>query len=318
MKDIKCYPNNRDEFVGAETLMKWLHGRTSGVFSADGTAAVSAAQNKMAVTLSDGYGWITDEEKNGVVWWVDWQKTTGQLLELSIDPADSILDRIDRLIIEWTTTNYSEYPIAKILKGSNSSNPSAPVLTNNSTTRQISLARIYIAAGTLSLTNSMITDERLDDTVCGIVTDRVEVDTSMMHAQVEATLAELRQQTDETLNDTQNQASAVLSAIEEELANLEAGTGVELRKLQFTDTVVPVSAFEADDTYQDFPYRASVALEGVISTMIPDVVLGVADATSGNYAPVAECYNGGVYLYAASSPEGEMTIPTIICWKGNA
>ena len=50
--------------------------------------------------------------------------------------------------------------------------------------------------------------------------------------------------------------------------------------------------------------------------MIPEVVLGVADAIDGNFAPVAATYNGGVYLYAASAPESAITIPTIICWKG--
>jgi hypothetical protein len=74
----------------------------------------------------------------------------------------------------------------------------------------------------------------------------------------------------------------------------------------------------ADTTYEDFPFRASVPLEGVIESMIPEVVFGLLDATSGNFAPVAETYNGGVYLYASDLPEVDVTIPVIICWKGNA
>ena len=52
--------------------------------------------------------------------------------------------------------------------------------------------------------------------------------------------------------------------------------------------------------------------------MIPEVVLSVADAIDGNFAPITATYNGGVYLYAASAPESAITIPTIICWKGGA
>ena len=52
--------------------------------------------------------------------------------------------------------------------------------------------------------------------------------------------------------------------------------------------------------------------------MVPDVILGVKDAMSGNFAPVSESYNGGVYIYAASVPEAAITIPTILCWKGNS
>lgn len=294
MVEIKNYPNNIDEYVGAETLMKWLHGRTSGVFAADGSLSVAAKNNSMAVTVTDGYGWQVDAEGNGVVWWIDTQKTTGQLLELAIDPADGTLSRIDRVIEEWTTTLYTSRPVIRVLKGTLSSNPQPPALTNNSTTRQLSLARVSVPAGTTSITPALVTDERLDTSVCGLVTDKVSIDTSTMNSQFQA----------------------LLSSIQNELSDLEAGTGVELKKLLFKDVSVTTSAFVADTTYSDFPYRASVPLEGVVSTMIPDVVLPVEAATSGNFAPVCEAYNGGVYLYAASAPETGITIPTIICWRG--
>lgn len=307
MANIKSFPNNQDEYIGAEYVMKWLHGRTSGVFAADNNAAVAALQGAMAVTVSDGLGWITNSEGDGVVWWNDVEKTNGAKLQLTVDAADSTLNRIDRVIVEWKTTNYVDLPEIKILKGTAAGTATAPALTNNSTVRQLSLARISIAAGTTALTNSMITDERLDPDICGIVTEQVKIDTSMIHAQVDAVCTE-----------TQEQAAAVLLAIQNELAALEAGAGVELRKLQFTNTIVPAESFVDDTTYQDFPFRAAVELTGVISSMIPDVVLALSDATSGNFAPVAECYNGGIYLYAASAPDAALTVPTIICWKGNA
>ena len=307
MANIKSFPNNQDEYIGAEYVMRWLHGRTSGVFGADNNAAVAAVQGAMAVTVSDGTGWMSNNNSDGVVWWNDNEAANGSKLQLSVDSADSTLNRIDRVIVEWKTTNYVDYPEIKILKGTTSSIASAPSLTNNSTVRQISLARISIPAGTISLTNSLITDERLDTSVCGLVTEKVSVDTSMISNQVQAVLTE-----------TQEQSAAVLQAINDELAQLEAGTAVELKKLQFTNTTVAKAAFVADSTYQDYPYRASVALTGVLSSMIPDVVLSAVDATSGNFAPVAACYDGGIYLYAASVPDDVTTIPTILCWKGNA
>lgn len=307
MSEIKSFPNNQDTYIGAEEVMRWLHGRTSGVFAADDNAAVAAVQNSMAVTVSDGTGWIADADANGVVWWNDTENTSGSKLQLTIDGADSVLDRIDRVVVTWKTTNYVALPTITVLKGTASSAAIAPALTNNSTQRQISLARVSVPAGTTALTNSLITDERLDTSVCGLVTDNISVDTSMINNQVQAVLSE-----------TQEQSAAVLKAINDELAQLEAGTAVELKKLQFTNTSVAKSAFVADSTYQDYPYRASIALTGVLSSMIPDVVLSLTDATSGNFAPVAACYDGGVYLYAASAPDAAITIPTILCWKGNA
>ena len=297
MASIKSFPNNQDEYVGAEYVMKWLHGRTSGVFGANGNAAVAALGTPgMAVTVSDGVGWMSNGNGDGVVWWNDSEAVNTSKLQLSIDAADGVLNRIDRIIVEWKTTNYVDLPEIKVLKGSVSSTAKAPNLTNNGTVRQISLARITVNAGVTAITASMITDERLDTGVCGLVTDWVSIDTSMMHSQFEALLA----------------------AIQKELADLEAGTAFELKKLQFSN--VPVSAvdFVSDTTYQDFPYRAGVALSGVIESMIPEIVLSVEDATSGNFAPVAESYNGGVYLYATSAPESDITIPTIIAWRGNS
>ena len=296
MASIKSFPNNQDEYIGAEYVMKWLHGRTSGVFGANGNAAVSALETPgMAVTVSDGVGWMSNVNGDGVVWWNDHEAVNTSKLQLDIDAADGVLNRIDRIIVEWKTTNYVDLPEIKVLKGATSSKAKAPALTNNSTVRQISLARIAVNAGVTAITASMITDERLNTSVCGLVTDRVSIDTSMMHSQFEA----------------------LLEAIQKELADLEAGTAVELKKLQFSNVSVSKGDFVSDTTYQDFPYRAGVSLSGVIESMIPEVVLSVDDALSGNYAPVAESYNGGVYLYAGSPPDADITIPTIIMWRGN-
>lgn len=293
MGSIKSFPNNRDEYIGAECAMRWLHGRTSGVFAADNNAAVSAVQSSMAVAVSDGLGWLTDSDGNGIVWWNDAEKSAGAKLQLTVDSADGVLNRIDRVIVEWQTTDYADLPEIKILKGTASSTAVAPALTNNGTKRQISLAQISIAAGTTAITASMITDERLDPAVCGLVTESVAIDTTTMQAQFEA----------------------LLSAIQETLAQIEGGSAYELKKLSFSNTSVAAASFVADSTYTDFPYRASVPLTGVTSSMTPEVVFGVTEAMSGTFAPVAETYNGGVYIYAAEVPNAAITIPTILCWR---
>ena len=296
MAEIKSFPNNQDVYVGAEWVMKWLHGRTSGVFGAESNLATSAVTDSMSVEVSDGVGWLSNAKRDGIVFWNDNEQTSGSKLRLTHDVADGALDRIDRIVVTWATTNYVALPTISILKGTASSNPVAPSLTNNNIQRQISIARVNIPAGTVSLSPSMITDERLDPEVCGIVTETIEIDTSTM----------------------QNQFEALLESIQNELKDLEAGTGVELKKLQFNNVSVEADDFLSDETYEDFPFRASVSLEGVIESMIPEVIFGLLDATSGNFAPVAESYNGGVYLYASDVPETDVTVPVIICWRGNA
>ena len=96
------------------------------------------------------------------------------------------------------------------------------------------------------------------------------------------------------------------------------GTGVELKKMQFNNTTVSPSAFVENATYEEqgYKFRAAVALDGVIESMIPEVIFGMSDAAGGIFAPVAESYNGGVYIYAARELEEAVTIPVIICWRG--
>ena len=306
MAEIKSFPNNQDVYVGAEWVMKWLHGRTSGVFGADGNLATSVVPNSMSIEVSDGIGWMSNENGDGVVFWNDSEESTGSKLTLTHDVADSALDRIDRIVVTWETTNYAALPTISILKGTASSSPVPPALTNNNVQRQISLRQQRIPAGAISLSVSLGTDERLNPNVCGIVTESIKIDTSTIYERVNTVLKDVDEQTD-----------AVLDAIQKELADIEAGVGVELRKLQFNNVTVPKSSFIEDSTYSDYPYRAAIALDGVISSMIPEVILGLVDATDGNFAPVAQSYNGGVYLYAASPPEYAVTVPTIICWKGN-
>lgn len=291
---IKSFPNNSEEFIGAEYVMKWLHGRTSGVFPGGGNAAVTAMTTPgMGVQVSDGVGWLSNSGSDGIVWWVEDEAKNGAKRQLTIATADSALARIDRVVVEWNTTNYADLPELKILQGAASSSPSAPLLTNSSTVRQISLARISVAAGTTAITAAMITDERLDSSVCGLVTESVSVDTSTMNAQFRG----------------------FLSGIEAELSRLTAGTDVELKKLIFTNTTVPASAWKETNTYESYPYRATVALSGVLSTMVPEVAFSIASMGETDFAPVAESYNGGIYLYASSAPESAVIIPTIWLWR---
>lgn len=193
MSEIKSFPNNQDEYSGAEDVMRWLHGRTSGVFAAAGNAAVAALETPgMAVTVSDGTGWMSNANGDGVVWWNDTESVSAAKLQLAIDAADGVLNRIDRVIVEWKTTNYVDRPEIKVLKGTASSTAAAPALTNSGTKRQISLAQIAVAAGTTSITASMITDERLNNDVCGLVTDTLSIDTSVINAQFTELLEQLR------------------------------------------------------------------------------------------------------------------------------
>lgn len=209
MAEIKNFPNNVDEYIGAQNVMKWLHGRSSGVFGADGNLSVTA-NGDMTVSVSDGVGWLANDKADGTVFWNDTKEQTGSELQLTIPLPNAILPRIDRIVVSWDTVDYAEKPRIEVLKGTPNNAPTAPELTNNTLKRQISLVRIYVAAAVSSISADNITDERLDPDVCGLVTDWVSVDTTTIQAQF----------------------SALLEKVKTELAQLHGGTAM-MTKAQY-------------------------------------------------------------------------------------
>ena len=71
--------------------------------------------------------------------------------------------------------------------------------------------------------------------------------------------------------------------------------------------------WESDTTYADYPYKATIDWTAVDSSMVAEVVYDVAEATSGNYAPVCNTFDGGIYIY--SKVNTAITIPTILVVK---
>ena len=87
----------------------------------------------------------------------------------------------------------------------------------------------------------------------------------------------------------------------------------DVKVLAFTEKAVDAPAWVSDSTYEDFPYRAAVACEGVTVKHYAEVSFSPVDALEGSFAPVTASYDGGVYIYASEIPEAALTIPTIVC-----
>lgn len=93
---------------------------------------------------------------------------------------------------------------------------------------------------------------------------------------------------------------------------------VDSKALAFGPQAVATSAWAANATYsaQGYGFRASVPLSGVTADHIPDVTFAMADAVSGNLAPLADTYAGGIYIYAKEQPSATVNIASVVCTKG--
>lgn len=103
-------------------------------------------------------------------------------LPITLDAADVTLNRIDRIVFKLDKTNRNMSIVIK--KGTPASTPVAPGVTRTTDIKEYSLATIYIPKQTTTITQSNITDTRLDSSVCGKVACLIDqVDTSDLYAQ---------------------------------------------------------------------------------------------------------------------------------------
>lgn len=124
------------------------------------------------------------------------------------------------------------------------------------------------------------------------------------------------------LSDAVVQNQSDIGDLETMLANyatVESNAGqvpaLKIKVLSAKNVTVASSAWAADSTYTSsgYNYKATAAMTGVSASYIPFVNFGMADAVSGNFAPVAVCTTNGVSIWAKTAPNGNMTIGSIVC-----
>lgn len=80
--------------------------------------------------------------------------------------------------------------------------------------------------------------------------------------------------------------------------------------------VVAASDWVASTEFADFPYEAKIILTDFVNfSSIPQVVFGLTEATSGNYAPICKAGDKGVYIY--SKVNTAITLPTVVTFAPN-
>lgn len=128
--------------------------------------------DKLEVTVNSG---MSIKVKSGVAWINGYRYENDNDLILTLENADGTLSRIDSIVVRLDITN-REIKI-HVKKGSLSSSPVTPAITRNNDIYELQLATVRVSANTAVLTQSMISDTRDEDTVCGWVTSIGSQDT---------------------------------------------------------------------------------------------------------------------------------------------
>lgn len=77
------------------------------------------------------------------------------------------------------------------------------------------------------------------------------------------------------------------------------------------------SAGVADTTYPDYPLRFDFAVAGLTTSDMVEAILNVADATSGNFAPITTTVDGKFSIYGKTGSSLSSSINAIVFKGGN-
>jgi hypothetical protein len=146
----------------------------NGVFPNPSTGLQVLADGGMAITIKTGKAWI-----NGYFYY-----NTGDL-SITLDTADGVLNRIDRVVVRL---DLQEREISvSVKKGTYSATPTAPELQRDADAYELAIGDVLVGAGAVSITQANITDQRLNTTLCGLVVGTVgTLDTTAFSAQLNA------------------------------------------------------------------------------------------------------------------------------------
>lgn len=152
-----------DEF--AEYFKQFI---SNGILNGGDNLRVTADGDDMTIKIKPGYVWI-----EGYLYKIDTEP-----LMLTLDAADASLSRIDRVVIRLDKSLEKRYVRAFVLKGISAEDPITPTLTRNENIFEISLAQINVVAGKSFIEQIQIADERLNNSVCGIASSLIDLDTT--------------------------------------------------------------------------------------------------------------------------------------------
>lgn len=118
-----------------------------GVFMSIGDALKTVPSSGMTVAVGTGRAWFLHT----------WTKNDSDHL-ITVSAAESVLNRIDTIVLDIDNTEATRDNDIVLMKGTPSSNPKRPTLTNTDDHKQIPLADILVPAGSTTLTATNITN----------------------------------------------------------------------------------------------------------------------------------------------------------------
>ena len=201
---IITYPLNGVVY-SAEDVATYLCTRTSGVYSKETNFAVSITGTRQ-ITVAPGLAWINYDDFKGV------SVCSREENVLTVPEADNILNRVDRVVLQFDTSE--NITAIKLKIGTPAVAAQPPDILQNHNQYELGLCTISVPAGSTAVTVADIYDTRADETVCGVMRDGVTgIPTAQLQTQAKAMLDSLQAEVDSRSFYTRAEVDALLKSV---------------------------------------------------------------------------------------------------------
>nr|DAM26724.1 MAG TPA: Receptor Binding Protein [Caudoviricetes sp.] len=160
---VTTYPLDGITYDAADAA-GYNSARTSGVYSAEEDYTVTPGGG-YTVKVSGGRAWVHPAK------YVGYSIIKQEPDTLTLPLADAQRPRIDRVVLRYDAAARESYLL--VLEGTPASTPTAPAISRTNLLYDLCLAQITRPAGSTAITAGNITDTRLDESLCGVMSDSV-------------------------------------------------------------------------------------------------------------------------------------------------
>ena len=193
---VTTYPLDGITYDAADAA-GYNSARTSGVYSAEEDYTVTPGGG-YTVKVSGGRAWVHPAQ------YVGYSIIKQEPDTLTLPLADAQRPRIDRVVLRYDAAARKSYLL--VLAGTPASAPTAPAISRTSLLYDLCLAQIARPAGSTAITAGNITDTRLDESLCGVMSDGVtRIPTNQLLAEAQSRINALEEK-------ATNSASAAASS----------------------------------------------------------------------------------------------------------
>lgn len=155
---------DHDRLYDATDISRLFDGLIrDGIFASIGDCLVVKQSNQMNVTVGTGRAWFNHT----------WSYNDA-LYPVTIPPSEILMDRIDAIVLEINSVEAVRANSIKLIKGTPSSTPAKPALTNTKEVHQYPLAYVTVGKGVTSIRQADI-ENCVGTSVCPFVTGILEV-----------------------------------------------------------------------------------------------------------------------------------------------